>query len=56
MGAPGMTGSHSTSFCVIWPFLVHPLDVIQPTAQVTKVMIYLLYTYKNNNNTFKMIQ
>ena len=50
VGAPGTTGSHETKSSVIRSFLAHPRDVILPSDQVTKVMMYLLYTYKNNKN------
>ena len=50
VGAPGTTGSHETKLSVIRSFLAHPRD------QVTKVMMYLLYTYKNNNNNARTIQ
>ena len=50
VGAPGTTGSHETKSSVIRSLLAHPRD------QVTKVMMYLLYTYKNNNNKARTIQ
>ena len=46
MAAPGTTGSHETKSSVIRSFLAQPRDVISdPSDQVTKVMMFLLYAY-----------